>query len=103
MFACFVDGPNSNAMNITGFTGFPEVGLAILSAPITCSATGNPAPSYQWTGPYGLTSAGPTIEISVIGSDWVYTCTASNIVGSATRSATLTVITSTSSGVSTQM
>ena len=86
-------------MNITGYAGLPEMGRAIVGATLTCSATGFPAPSYQWAGPNELYTTGPTIELSVTGSGLVYTCTASNVVGSTTKSIELTVTAAAADGV----
>ncbi len=69
-------------------------------------ATGSPAPTYQWTLNGSPTIPGASVTIDPIlmvtgatsGSAGTYTCTATNVAGSVTTSATLSVVTSSNPG-----
>ena len=91
------DGPT--AINITGYTGESEDGRGILNNILTCTATGYPVPTYLWIGPNDtIIAEGRTVVLAIIGSGLVYTCNASNNLGSASLSVNLTVTAQTQGG-----
>ena len=64
------------------------VGVKGQSITLTCTADGNPTPSFQWKQPHGLTTTGPSLSISSVKFEHggTYTCIATNNIEAGTES-----------------
>jgi hypothetical protein len=91
--------PKDNEINITGDcrTKLP------VGSVITCSAWGNPSPTYTWTDPSGKTIQGPNLTLTTAGDRMVYKCKAENSVGNGTKTCSMDITGSSSTAMTLQV
>jgi len=100
-----LDPPYATNITITGSE--LSNGTASLNSTLTCNAVTyvGATLTYIWTSPSGSNTTGPTITLSILGSNLKYQCTTSNAQGSGSMfigvTVTNTTVVTSSAAVST--